>query len=107
MQEFNYIDYGYSLTGQENDSVKNSTESGYAENLNTEYTYVKGIGCKINSYFISDNAVGIQLDFDFSNKDLTTVNVSLSGDKEGETVPFMDIEIPEKETKDRHNMRKK
>ena len=36
-------------------------------------------------------------DFDFSNKDLTTVNVSLSGDKEGETVPFMDIEIPEKE----------
>ena len=74
MQEFNYIDYGYSLTGQENDSVKNSTESGYAENLNTEYTYVKGIGCKINSYFISDNAVGIQLDFDFSNKKLEKNN---------------------------------
>ena len=35
-------------------------------------------------------------DFDFSNKDLTTVNVSLSGMYK-ETVPFMDIEIPEKE----------
>lgn len=36
-------------------------------------------------------------DFNFSDKSLTTVNVSLSGDKDGELVSFMDIEIPDQD----------
>ena len=70
IMEINYTNYGYSATGHKNDSVQEATENGYIENLNTEYKYTKDIGCKINSYFISDNNVGLQLDFDFSNRKL-------------------------------------
>lgn len=70
IKEINYTNYGYSATGHKNDSVQEATENGYIEKLNSEYEYMKDIGCKINSYFISDNNVGLQLDFDFSNKKL-------------------------------------
>lgn len=70
MKEVNYTEYGYSMTGQKNDSVREATENGYVEIIDTEYIYEKDIGCKVKSYFISDNVIGIQLDFDLSNKTL-------------------------------------
>lgn len=48
------------------DSIKNATNNGYIKNLNMDYTYSKNIGCKINSFLISDNDLSVVIDFDFS-----------------------------------------
>ena len=44
-------------------SIADAIQNGYAENINMEYIYSDGVGLKLSSLFMSDNNMGITLDF--------------------------------------------
>lgn len=50
----------------EYDSLNNASENNYIENVQSDYTYINNIGCKIKSFIISDSDFAMVLDFDFS-----------------------------------------
>lgn len=52
-------------------SLKNAVDNGYIENIDMEYKYSNGIGCKINSLIVSDNVMNVVMDFDFRDKIVT------------------------------------
>ena len=63
--EINNVNNIYKLYG-ENDSLNNAAENNYIENVESDYTYINNIGCKIKSFIISDSDFAIVLDFNFS-----------------------------------------
>lgn len=69
-------DISYALIEDlEMDSIKNAVDTGYIENINMDYKYSNDIGCKLNSFIISDNDLSLVIDFDFSIKNISQNNL--------------------------------
>ncbi len=69
-QEINNLSIAYSEKG-----LKNAVENNYIENFNNNYSYSNEIGCKVNSFILSDNDFIMTFDFDFSKHPVSVNNL--------------------------------